>query len=232
MTLASEDTVHSRTYKGETYYFCSHSCLQRFDQNPQTYLGKPPAAVITAGTKETEYTCPMDPEIRQCGPGACPKCGMGLEPATIAPLQTEAEYTCPMHPEIARSEPGSCSTCGMALESRQVVLKDLNPELLDMRRRFWASVILTVPLLGIMLAEVVRSLIDTRFLTGGPGAWLQFALATPVVLWGGMPFFQRRWASVVNRSLNMFTLITIGTGTAYMYSAIATVAPGLFPESF
>ena len=231
-TLASEDTVGSHTYKGETYYFCSHSCLQRFNQNPQTFLDKPSAEGITAENKETEYTCPMDPEIRQNGPSAGPKCGMALEPATIAPPQTEEEYTCPMHPEIARSEQGSCSICGMALESRQVVLEDLNPELLDMRRRFWVSVILTLPLLGIMLAEVLPGLIDTRFLMGGPGAWLQFVLATPVVLWGGLPFFQRGWASVVNRSLNMFTLITIGTGTAYVYSAIAAVAPGLFPESF
>lgn len=229
MTVAFEDTLGSHTYEGETYYFCSHSCVQRFKENPQKFLHKPDAGEITAEDEETKYTCPMDPDIPQKGPGACLKCGMTLEPATIAPQQTEAEYTCPMHPEIAHSEPGSCSICGMALESRQVVLEDLNPELLDMGRRLWVSLILTVPLLGMMLAEVLPGLIGTRFLMG---ALLQFVLATPVVLWGGLPFFQRGWASVVNRSLNMFTLITVGTGTAYVYSAIATVAPGLFPESF
>ncbi len=176
------------------------------------------------------YTCPMDPEIRQPGPGPCPKCGMALEPldllAAMAPA-TKTEYVCPMHPEIVRSEPGSCPICGMALEPRTVTIEEeASPELVEMSRRFWIGLFLTVPLLLLAMSPIPRT-ISPRLL-----AWFELALATPVVLWGGWPFFQRGWASIVNRSLNMFTLIAIGTGMAYLYSVVATIAPGLFPDSF
>src|SRR5213079_2562986 len=133
------------------------------------------------------------------------------------PTANPAEYTCPMHPEVVRSEPGACPICGMALEPRTATLDEgPNPELVDMRRRFIISAILSAPLLvGAMLMLMP--------------AWLQLALATPVVLWGGWPFFVRGWASIVHRKLNMFTLIALGTGMAYLYSVVATVAPGLFP---
>ena len=136
-------------HEGHTYYFCNESCLDKFKADPKRYLepdAAPPSAA--AGSTEVEYTCPMDPEVRQLGPGSCPKCGMALEPATVLPQATRTEYTCPMHPEIIRDEPGSCPICGMALELRSVVLEEENPELRDMTRRFWSSVALTLPIFG------------------------------------------------------------------------------------
>jgi Cu+-exporting ATPase len=182
------------------------------------------------------YTCPMHPEVRQRGPASCPKCGMALEPvAPAAPPRAKVEYTCPMHPQIVRDAPGTCPICGMALEPRTVSAepgKDENAELRDMTRRFWISLILSLPLLALAMLDMLpvnplRHLAAPRVM-----AWLQLMLATPVVLWGGWPFFERAWASVVNRSLNMFTLIALGTGAAWVYSVVATVAPGLFPDSF
>jgi Cu+-exporting ATPase len=178
------------------------------------------------------YICPMDPEVRQLGPGACPKCGMALEPDILLPT-TRTEYTCPMHPEIVRSEPGSCPICGMALEPRTITAaEEQNPELKDMTRRFWVSLALTVPLLVIAMADMLPGMPVHHALGGAGLAWLELLLATPVVLWGGLPFFQRGWASVVNRSTNMFTLIAMGTGVAYGYSLVATLLPGIFPPSF
>jgi Cu+-exporting ATPase len=183
--------------------------------------------------KTTVYVCPMDPEVREPKPGACPKCGMALEPERLAAPATRTEYVCPMHPEIVRSEPGSCPICGMALEPRTVTLEDApNPELIDMTRRFWISAALSLPLFILAMSDMfpgqpLQHLGSPRLLT-----WIQFALATPVVLWGGWPFFERGWQSIANRSLNMFTLIAIGVGTAYVYSVVATLFPDIFPESF
>ena len=174
----------------------------------------------------------MHPEVHQPTAGACPKCGMALEPVIAAPA-LKTEYVCPMHPEIVRSEPGFCPLCGMALEPRTVSLEEeANPELVDMMRRFWVSLALATPVLilsmsGMIPGDPVHRLFSVRALI-----WIQFALSTPVVLWGGWPFFQRGWASIVNRSPNMFTLIAIGTGTAYFYSVIATLWPGIFPSGF
>jgi Cu+-exporting ATPase len=158
---------------------------------------------------------------------------MALEPVTAAVPSTRLTYVCPMHPEIVRSEPGACPICGMALEPRTVSLEEEdNPELTDMTRRFWISVMLTVPLLLIAMSEMlpgqpVQHAFSARLLI-----WVQMLCATPVVLWGGWPFFVRAWASIVNRSLNMFTLIAIGTGTAYGFSVLATLLPDIFPASF
>jgi Cu+-exporting ATPase len=145
----------------------------------------------------------------------------------------KGEYTCPMHPEVVRNGPGTCPICGMALEPRTVTCEDTgNPELVSMTRRLWVSALLTLRLVVIMVVSATPSY-RWGFLTNGPlWRWLEFALATPVVLWGGWPFFQRGWSSVVHRSLNMFTLIAIGTGAAYLYSIVAVVAPGIFPASF
>ena len=175
------------------------------------------------------YVCPMDPEVRELKPGACPKCGMALEPET---LQT-VEYTCPMHPEIVRDQPGSCPICGMALEPRVTVgvHPEDDSELRSMQRRFWAGIALSIPLLVLSMGGMAAGS-PFHNLPAGWMEWLQLALATPVVLWGGWPFFQRGWNSLVNRHLNMFTLIAMGTGTAYLYSVIAALAPGIFPESF
>jgi P-type Cu+ transporter len=175
------------------------------------------------------YTCPMDPEVRQPGPGACPKCGMDLEREIVAPAPMKVEYTCPMHPEIVRDQPGTCPICGMDLEPRTVTAApEENVELRRMKRRFWVSVALTVPLLAMAMAGMVAHIaVGPRLLN-----WIELALATPVVLCAGWTFFQRGWASVVNRSANMFTLIAMGIGVAYVYSVVATVAPGILPASF
>ena len=199
----------------------------------------------SGSAKDTRiYVCPMCTEVRQIGPGPCPKCGMALEPESPALASTKTEYTCPMHPEIVRTEPGSCPICGMALEPRTVTREEDNPELRDMTRRFWISVVLTAPLLAIAMGSMIwphAFMGDVGFVIGSREAitpwssilpWLELLLATPVVLWCGWPFFQRGWASVVNRSTNMFTLIAMGTGVAYAYSVVATLAPGIFPVSF
>ena len=179
------------------------------------------------GTRTSvQYICPMDPEISQDHPGACPKCGMNLEPSV--PIQTtRTEYTCPMHPEIVRSEPGSCPICGMALEPRTVAIEEDNPELANMTRRFWIALALTIPVVALGMSHMFIAASAMRAI-----AWIELALSTPVVLWTGWPFFERGWASILNRSLNMFTLIAIGTGTAYVYSVIAVLFPGAFSASF
>ncbi|MDJ0948435.1 MAG: copper-translocating P-type ATPase [Alphaproteobacteria bacterium] len=174
----------------------------------------------------------MCPGVSSEGPAACPKCGMALEPAAPA-LPTRTQYTCPMHPEVVRDGPGDCPICGMALEPVTVTVEEgPNPELVDMSRRFWVSLALTVPVVGLAMAadlpgDPLGGVISTQ-----ARHWLELGLATPVVLWGGKPFFERGWNSVVHRSLNMFTLIALGTGVAYLYSLVATAAPGIFPAAF
>jgi Cu+-exporting ATPase len=188
----------------------------------------------TPNPDERYYVCPMCLEVRQPGPGPCPSCGMALGPESLLPV-TKVEYTCPMHPQIVRTEPGSCPICGMALEPRTVTAPmEENPELRDMSRRFWVSVALTGPLLAIAMGSMLgyKLTIDldiNSFIVNL--ARVEFVLATPVVLWCGWPFFQRFWASLVNRSPNMFTLIGLGTGVAYLYSLVATFAPKIFPAS-
>jgi P-type Cu+ transporter len=231
MTISPDDAVGHVDYKGQTYYFCSESCLERFRSTPDAFLGERPTVPVAAADMEREYTCPMDPDVRQKGPGACPKCGMALEPVDITPL-TKTEWTCPMHPEMVRDEPGSCPICGMALEPRTVTLEEKNPEFEDMTRRFWWSAGITAPTLAFMVSEFLPGQPLQAMMPHGWLNWILLALASPVVLWGGWPFFVRGWASLVNRHLNMFTLIALGVGTAYVYSVIATVAPGLFPDSF
>jgi P-type Cu+ transporter len=232
MTISPDDAVGHVDHKGQTYYFCSQSCLDQFKADPDRFLTtNRPVAAASPGDTEREYTCPMDPEVRQKGPGACPKCGMALEPVDVAPV-TKTEWTCPMHPEIVRDAPGSCPICGMALEPRVVTLEERNPELDDMTRRFRWSLVLTAPILVFMIAEFWPGQPLHHWLPGGALNWIELALATPVVLWGAWPFFQRGWASVVNRHLNMFTLIALGVGAAYAFSVVATLIPGVFPESF
>jgi Cu+-exporting ATPase len=157
---------------------------------------------------------------------------MALEPG-MPQATTRTEYTCPMHPEIIRPGPGACPICGMALEPRTVAAtEEENPELQDMTRRFWISLTLTVPLLAIAMIDMLPGMPVERALPGGWLPWIELFLATPVVLWGGWPFFQRGWGSIVNRSTNMFTLIAMGTGVAYLFSATATIFPRIFPASF
>jgi len=237
---------------GKTYSFCSMGCKNRFESDPEKYLAGREEDLKTphhghvnhqmetvehdrkAGEPgDTGYTCPMHPEEAQENPGSCTKCGMALEPSK--PTQREkTEYTCPMHPEVVQDGPGNCPICGMALEPRTITItEEDNPELRDMTRRFWISVLLSIPLLFVAMGGLIPAihqllaLAPSRVLT-----FIELILATPVVLWGGWPFFVRGWQSVVNRSPNMFTLIGMGTGVAYAYSLVAALLPGIFPDAF
>ena len=180
-----------------------------------------------------DYICPMDPEVHRDKPGACPKCGMALEAAVPAIPSTKTEYVCPMHPQIVRLEPGSCPICGMALEPRVTSAEEeQNPELTSMTRRFWVSVALTAPILLAAMGAYFPGAPLERMISPRALTWAELLLATPVVLWGGWPFFVRGWQSIVNRSPNMFTLIGLGVAVAYLYSVVATVVPEVFPPSF
>jgi Cu+-exporting ATPase len=233
MTVTPENAAGNYEYNGQTYYFCSKHCLQKFSANPQVFLNQKTESSDSTPLTQVEYTCPMDPEIRRREPGACPKCGMALEPKTPVIAVTKTEYVCPMHPQIVRDKPGSCPICGMALELRTATLEEEeNPELKDMTRRFWVSLVLTIPVLLLAMSEMIPGQPVQHALSMKVISWIQFILATPVVLWGGLPFFQRGWASITNRSPNMFTLIAIGIGAAYFYSVIAHLFPQIFPASF
>ena len=245
------DTPLRSAYAGADYAFCSRHCLERFEAEPERYAvpGVPQEAhpeAAAAGTccpehgghaheapsaGATTYTCPMHPEVRQPGPGSCPKCGMALEPETAPRPETRVEYTCPMHPEIVRDRPGSCPKCGMALEPRTVALDERNEELIDMTRRFWVSAVLALPLFVLaMVADLAPDWLPDG-MSMGAVQWIQFALATPVVLWGGWPFFVRGWQSLLTWNLNMFTLIGLGVAVAWGYSVVALLLPGLFPPA-
>ncbi len=236
MTVNPDYAAGSSIYEGKTYSFCSANCLQRFELDPDQFLvSKEPKHDDEQphNNKAQIYTCPMHPDVRQEGPGACPKCGMALEPLAPVVRETKLEYVCPMHPEIVQDEPGDCPICGMALEPRTITLEEEeNPELIDMSRRFWVSLALSIPVFFIAMSELIPGQPLLRVFSKPVLIWLQLVLATPVVLWGGLPFFQRGWASIVNRSLNMFTLIAIGTGVAYVFSIVATLFPSLFPAAF
>ena len=181
-----------------------------------------------------QWVCPMHPEIISYAPGNCPKCGMSLEPKTPVLAEGKIEYTCPMHPEIIRDKPGSCPKCGMALEPKTASMTgtESNPEYDDMHRRFIVGAILTLPLLIIAMRDMLPfgGLLDT-LAAARTYEWLELLLATPVVLWAGWPFFVRGVQSVINRSLNMFTLIGIGVSVAYLYSLIGVLFPYLFPAT-
>lgn len=231
MTVDENTAAGSTEYEGDHYYFCSTHCLHKFQAAPRKYTR--PAAVPTVPS--AVYTCPMHPEIRQDAPGTCPKCGMALElltPAPPSPAKSATEYVCPMHPEVVRSEPGNCPICGMALEPRTASMEEAeSPELADMSRRFWFSTALALPVFLIAMGADLAPEFAGRFLSHAAIQWIEFLLATPVVLWGGWPLFKQGWASLVNRSLNMFTLIALGVGVAWTYSIFALVAPGLFPPA-
>jgi len=260
MTVDPSTAKAKVEHMGSTHYFCCAGCAQKFQADPEKYLKPKPAALVTLGSPQSAkpaltniggvaqpapapsspkgtlssavYVCPMCPEVQEAKPGPCPSCGMALESETpIAASRTE--YTCPMHPEIVRDGPGSCPICGMALEPRTVTTsEEENPELRDMTRRFWVSLVLTVPLLGIAMSDMLPGTVLQHLLPGSWLSWVELVLATPVVLWGGWPFFQRGWTSIINRSTNMFTLIAMGTGVAYLYSLVAVIFPGAFPSSF
>ena len=175
------------------------------------------------------YTCPMHPEVVQDHPGNCPKCGMTLEPMDVPAIVSKTLYTCPMHPEVIQDHPGNCPKCGMTLEPVTTSIEEKNEELIDMSRRFWISVMLAAP--AFILAMIAD--LAPAWLPGGISLrtvqWIEFALATPVVWWGGWQFFVRGWRSVRTWNLNMFTLIALGVSVAWTYSVVALLFPQIFP---
>ena len=231
MTVDPQSAAGMHEHHGIKYYFCSKHCLAAFKADPAKYLAKfrPAARTVPAKTHGT-YTCPMHPEIEQGGPGGCPKCGMALAPMVPA-APAAAEYTCPMHPEVRSPKPGSCPKCGMALVPVAGAQED-DTELRNMTRRFWVSLALSVPIVA--LAMLLPQLGGHVYTPAAQrwGALAQLALATPVVLWGGWPFFHKFWLSLGNRSPNMYTLIGLGVALAYLFSVIGVIAPGLFPQEF
>ncbi len=191
MTVDPHNAKHRADYRGHPYYFCSAGCKTKFSADPEKYLGpRTPETVV----KGVTYTCPMHPQIRQDGPGACPICGMALEP------------------EMPSADTGP------------------NPELADMTRRFWIGLVLAMPVATLDMGGHIAG--PHNWVDPSLSNWIQFAFATPIVLWAGWPFFVRGAQSLITRNLNMFTLIAMGTGVAYLYSAVATLAPGIFPDAF
>jgi Cu+-exporting ATPase len=233
MKVIPENAPGKSELAGETCYFCSPGCKKKFDANPARYLKQEAkTGTVAAAVPGATYLCPMDPEVRQDHPGACPKCGMALEPE-VATASSATEWTCPMHPQIVREGPGNCPICGMALEPRTVDVEQKNPELTDMTRRFVVSAFFTVPLVAFAMLRHLP--IGHRVLPPAAmawGTWIELALSAIPVLWGGWPFFERAWSSIVFRSLNMFTLIGLGVSVSFLYSLIATMIPGVFPPSF
>jgi Cu+-exporting ATPase len=233
MDVNPQSSPYSHVHDGERYFFCCEHCLVKFRENPGKYLaGAAGGEAEPEEAGEGEYFCPMCPEVHATKPGPCPKCGMALEFAgEPAPLQ-RTEWTCPMHPEVVRDEPGDCPKCGMALEPRTVIVEEENPELADMKRRFRTALALSVPVLVIAMSGLIPGRPLERIVSSQTMGWIEMAFATPVVFWAGWPFFQRFWTSLVHRSLNMFTLIGLGVGVAYIYSVVAKLFPQIFPASF
>jgi P-type Cu+ transporter len=210
MSVDPATAKHKAEHAGATSYFCSPGCREKFVADPARFLAEPVQAPAGAAHNHAH--------------------GVSASPSpTPAPAGTI--YTCPMHPEIRRDHPGSCPICGMALEP-EIATEATGPnaELVDMTRRFWVALALSIPVFALEMGGHLAGL--DRFIPEGLSNWIQLALATPVALWAGWPFFERGRASLKNRSLNMFTLIAMGVGVAWAYSVVATVAPGLFPPAF
>ena len=241
VSLPSE---HHHQYDGQEYAFCSSGCQQKFKAAPEQYLNPVPQQESpcsdarcsdircpddSCSLSSASYTCPMHPDVEQQGPGSCPQCGMALELKGLPLNETRVEYTCPMHPEIVQDHPGSCPKCGMALEAKTFTVEEKNEELIDMSRRFWVSAMLALPVLVLaMTADMMPALLPDG-LSMHAVQWIEFALATPVVLWGGWPFYVRAVQSVISWNLNMFTLIGLGVSVSWTYSTVALLMPDIFP---
>ncbi len=248
----AEKSEYRFHFDGVEYHFCSEHCEKKFAADPSQYLhGEGMEQRTEHGHDHDEschsdlaaedrvqlpvvgavYTCPMHPEIQEAHPGPCPKCGMALEPVGQPIAATRTEYTCPMHPEIVQDHPGSCPKCGMALEPRTIEVEEKNEELIDMSRRFWVSAVLALPVFLLAMVADLAPVWLPDGLSMKTVQWIEFALATPVVLWGGWPFFVRGWQSVVSWNLNMFTLIGLGVAVAWSYSVVALLFPAIFPPN-
>lgn len=204
MHVDPNSAAESVEFKGKTYYFCSTHCAKKFAADPESFLKTNPPVIS------------------------------GIKPLPRAPLSDTRVYTCPMHPEVQQVGPGSCPICGMTLEPKTVSadLEQENPELKDMSRRFWVSAFLTAPVFFLAMSEMLPGQPVQHALSPQLIVWIQMILSAPAVLWGGSPFFKRAWASVIHRSPNMFTLIALGTGSAFLYSVVAALIPDVFPQSF
>ncbi|MDP9338489.1 MAG: YHS domain-containing protein, partial [Acidobacteriota bacterium] len=215
MTVDAAKAAATFEYKSKTYHFCSKRCAERFAAEPDKFVAAPGSAGMDATGGATS-------EVAHANVS-----GVARVEANTA--GKGVKYTCPMHPEIVQIGPGSCPICGMALEPMEVLAEaEADPEYESMLRRFWVSAALSVPLLVITMGEHWLPM----HWAAGTRNWIELALATPVVLWGGWPFFERFWMSLVRRSPNMFTLIGLGTGAAYLDSLAATIFPQIFPASF
>ena len=227
MTVDPARAAGQVEHNGTTYYFCSKGCVEKFRKDPEQYLSgarepHPPQPLLTIGglKRSTPHPAPGTPHpaprTQHSAPGT--------------------RYTCPMHPEVVSDRPGACPKCGMALEPIVTGLEDLsdapNPELVDMTRRWWTAVVLGAPVFLLTMGDMASGGALTHRIGQAWANWIGLVLATPVVFWAGWPFFERMWQSIVHRSPNMFTLIGIGVGAAYLYSAAATIAPRLFPAGF
>ena len=231
MSVTIEGARNVHEHAGTTYYFCGAKCREKFIGDPEGYLsGRAQEAARKAKAKQgAAYFCPMCEGVVSDKPDACPKCGMALEAAQAPPRRTTV-YTCPMHPEIRQDRPGDCPICGMALEPETVTLEEANPEYDSMRIRLIVSTILAVPLLVLAMGADLPGNPVNAWIAPRLRQWIEMALAAPIMLWAAQPFFVRGWRSIVTGNLNMFTLIAIGTGVAFLYSIVAVVAPGIFPH--
>ena len=232
ITLTSAEEKHDcSSHKTES------SCCESAKPKPESThscCGDPKPSDQVKPHTAAKYFCPMCPGVESDEPGDCPKCGMALErnPSWVAADKTI--YTCPMHPEVQQDHPGDCPKCGMALEPKNVAAShddQDDSELRDMTRRFWVGATLTLPVFILAMAHLLPPLAHESWVSGPASRWAQFVLSTPVLFWAGLPFFRRGWRSLVTRHLNMFTLIAIGIGTAYLYSAAAMLVPGIFPPA-
>jgi Cu+-exporting ATPase len=261
MTVDADKALYHARHQQRDYVFCSQHCMNNFKADPTQYVhqaetahdccgghdkkqqveepephsccdgeaAQPHPASIKKGSGD--YICPMCEGVRQSGPGSCPKCGMALEPESPQLPGSKTQYTCPMHPQIVQDHPGNCPICGMALEASTVEVEEDNSELKAMTWRFWIGAALALPVFVIaMLLDMAPALLPAAVSTQS-WYWLEFILATPVVLWGGWPFFVRAVQSVKTLNLNMFTLIGLGVSVAWLYSVIALLLPAIFPAS-
>jgi Cu+-exporting ATPase len=257
--LGSHGEPYVFMHEGQEIKLCCKGCLSAFQKEPAKYLAKLDAAARESGSRDSEhechahhhhhshgetmkaaarkpakkYFCPMCEGVESDEPGTCPKCAMSLELNSafrVAPQKTI--FTCPMHPQIEQDRPGDCPICGMALEPKAIAAgsEEENAELRDMTHRFWIGAALSLPVFLLAMAHLFPN--APMWFESDVSRWIQFALSAPVVLWAGWPFFERGWRSVVNRHLNMFTLIAMGVGVSWIYSAVMMLAPGVFPPSF
>lgn len=259
MMVDPKTTPHHAAYNGSDYYFCSASCAEKFRADPEAALATAGDGRESAPSTVTDPICGMKVDPKKtahraeykgetyhfCSAGCLQK--FKADPAAALAKAREPEaaetkagtvesariYTCPMHPEVRQEGPGSCPICGMALEPADAVEgEEDNAELRDMTRRFWVSVVLSIPLVIYAMSDLIPGRPLEGMVEPAAAQWLQLLLATPVVLWGGWPFFVRGWRSIISRKLNMFSLIGLGVGVAYVYSLVATFFPGIFPDAF